>query len=161
MRWGGVDWGATVLWWWSWGRVVHIGGHLGHNVPRRRSDWRGSCGHWGGRGLVVHHVWRTRSLGRMLHGVIDRRGRGWWGAEVLLRWGHHVVSVGHHRGLTGIVPRVVVGWLAGPRTSRERLPRGRVILNGHCDEIAMLAGRHCGDAKCLGAQGTGGRGFVG
>lgn len=39
---GGVDWRATVLWWRSWGWVVHIGGHLAHDVARWWSDWRGS-----------------------------------------------------------------------------------------------------------------------
>lgn len=72
-----------------------------------------------------------------------------------------MVRVGHYRGLTRIVSRVVVWWLSGARPTREGLPRGRVILDGHCDEIAVLAGRHRGDAECLGAESSRGRGFVG
>lgn len=57
MRWGGVDRGAAVLRWRSWVRVVHIGGHLAHDMPWGWSDWWGSGGHGGRRGLVVHHMW--------------------------------------------------------------------------------------------------------
>lgn len=162
MRWGGVDRGAAVLWWRSWWWVVHIGGHLAHDVPWGWSDWWGSCGHGGRRGLVVHHVWCPRGLGRMLHGVADGRRRGRWGAEVLLRGCHHVVRVGHYRWLARIVPGVVVGWLCGAGPTRVGLPRGGgVILDGHGDEIAVLTSCYCGDAVRLRAKSGGlGRGFV-
>lgn len=123
MRWRGIDRGATVLWWRSWGWVVHIWGQLAHDMPWRWSDWWGSCGHGGRRGLVVYHVWCPGSLGRMLHGVADWRRRGWRGTEVLLRWCHHVVRVGHYRGLARIVPWVVV-WGLSRAWPRVGLPRG-------------------------------------
>lgn len=96
----------------------------------------------------------------MLHGVVDGRRRGRWGAEVLLRWRHHVVRVGHDRWLTRIVPGVVVGGLSRAWPARERVPRGRVILDGHGDEIAVLTGRYRSDAECLGADGGRGWGVV-
>lgn len=140
MRRGGVDRGTAVLWWGSWGWVVHVRGNLAHDVPRWWSDWWGGCGHGGGRGLVVHHVWCPGGLGRMLHGVADRRRRGRWGAEVLLRWRHHVVSVGHDRWLARIVPRVVVGGLRGSTGEGLTGGRGGVVLDGNGDEIAVFAG---------------------
>lgn len=162
MRWGGVDRGATVLWWRSWVWVVHIGRHLAHDVPWWWSDWWGSCGHGGRRGLVVHHVWRPRGLGGMLHGVADRRRWGRWRAEVLLRWCHHVVRVGHYRRLARIVPGVVVGRLSRAWPARVGFPRGRgVILDGYCDEIAVFTGCYRGNTECLGAKSGGwGRGFM-
>lgn len=108
MRWGGINRGPTVLWWRSRGWVVHIRGHLAHYVPWWWSDWWGSRGHGGRWGLVVHHMWCSRCLGRMLHWVADRRRWGRRGAEVLLRWCHHVMRVGHNRWLTRIVSRMVV-----------------------------------------------------
>lgn len=98
----------------------------------------------------------------MLHGVTDRRRWGWWGAEVLLRWRHHVVRVGHYRWLARIVTGVVVGGLSGAWSARVGLPRGRgVILDGHSDEIAVFPGRYCGNAECLRTKsGSRGRGFV-
>lgn len=139
MRRGGVNRGSAVLWWRSRGWVVHVGGHLAHDVPRWWGDWWGGCGHGGRRGLVVHHVRCPGGLGRMLHGVADRRGRGRWGSEVLLRRCHHVVRVRHDRWLARIVPGVVVGGLRG--SAGEGLTRGSggVVLDGHGDEIAVFA----------------------
>lgn len=162
MRWWRIDRGATVLWWRSWRRMVHIGGHLAHDVPWWWSDGWGSCGHGGRRGLVVDHVWCPRALGRMLHGVADRRRRWRWGAKVLLWWCHHVVRVGHYRWLARILPRVVVGGLTWTWPTRVGLPRRRgVILDGHRDEIAVFTGGYCGNAECLRAKsGSRRRGFV-
>lgn len=158
MGWRGIDRGTTVLWWRSWGRVVHIGRHLAHDVPWRWSDGRGGCGHGGRRGLVVHHVWCPRALRRMLHGVANRRRWRRWRAEVLLRWCHHVVGVRHYGWLAGIFPGVVVGWLSRAWPTRVGLPRGRgVILDRHGDEIAVFASCYRGDAECLRGWG---RGFV-
>lgn len=98
--------------------------------------------------MVVHHVGRPGALRRMLHGVTDRRRRGRWGAKVLLWWCHHVVRVGHYRGLARIVPWMVVGGLTRAR-SRVRLTGGGVILNGHSDQIAVFACRYRGDAERL------------
>lgn len=71
--------------------MVHIGGHLAHDMTWWGSDWWWSCGHGGRRGLVVHHVRCPRGLGGMLHWVADGRGRWGWGTKVLLWWCHHVV----------------------------------------------------------------------
>lgn len=120
MRWGGIDRGTTVLWWRSWGWVVHIGRHLAHDMP-----WWWSCGHGRRWGLVVHHMWCPRGLGRMLHWVADRRRRGRWGAKVLLWWPHHVVRVGHNRWLARIVPRVVVWGLPRAWPTRKGLASRR------------------------------------
>lgn len=98
----------------------------------------------------------------MLHWVADGRRRGRRGAKVLLRWRHHVMRVGHYRWLAWIVPRVVVGGLIGAWTPRVRLSRrGRVVLDGHGDEIAVFTGRYRGDTECLRAKtGVRGWGFV-
>lgn len=79
---------------------------------------------------------------------------------MLLRWRHHVVRVGDYRWLARIVPRVVVGRLTRAWPTREGLPRGRVILDGHGDEIAVLTGCHCGDAECFRTESGRGRSFV-
>lgn len=82
--------------------------------------------------MVVHHVWRPRALWRVLHRVTERgRGRR-RGSKVLLWWCHHVVGMGHHRGLAGIVCRVVVGGLPRARPTRVWLTgRRRVVVDGH------------------------------
>lgn len=85
----------------------------------------------------------------MLHGVADRRRRRRWGAKVLLRWRHHVVGVGDYRWLARIVPGMMVGRLSRAWPSRMGLPRRRVILDGHSDEIAVLTGCYRGNAECL------------
>lgn len=155
MRGRGIDRGAAVLRWRSWRRVVHIGGQLAHDVPWGRSNWRGSCRHGGRGGLVVHHVWCSRGLGRMLHGVADR---GRWGgrrAKMLLWWCHHVVGVRHYGWLPRIVPRVVVSGLRWAWPTWVGFSRGRVILDGHSDEIAVFTSCYRGNAECLGAEGRG------
>lgn len=152
---GGVDWRTTVLRWGAWRRVVHVGGHLTHDVSWRGGNGRGCVGHRRGRaGLVVHHVGCPRALGRVLHGVVDGwRGRR-WRAIALLRWRHHVVGVGHYR-LTRVVPRVVVWGWSRARARRERVTGGRgggrtgVILDWHGDEVAACACSYRGDAEGL------------
>lgn len=66
------------------------------------------------------------------------------------RWRHHVVGVRHHGRLARVVTRVVVrrltAWVGG-------VPGGRVVLDGHSDEVAVLARGHGGDAESLGAEG--------
>lgn len=121
MRWRGINRGPAVLWWRSWGWVANIRWQLAHDMRWWRSDRWGSCRHWGRRGLVVHHVWRSGGLGRMLHWVTDRRRWGRRRAKVLL-WGHHVVSVCHYRWLARIVPRVVMRGLTRARSTGVRLP---------------------------------------
>lgn len=161
MRWGGIYRGATVLWWRSWGWVVHIGGHLPHKVAWGWSNWWRSCGHGGRRGLVVHQVWCPRGLGWMLHWVADRRRRRRRGTKVLLRWCHHVVRVGYNRWLARIVPRVVMWGLSGARPSSVRLPSGRVILDGYGDKIAVFTSCYRGNAERLRAKSGGwGWGFM-
>lgn len=147
----GIDWGAAMLRWWSRVWMAHIWRHLGHDVPWGwRYGW-GSCGHGGRWGLVVHHMWGPRGLARMLHGVTDR-WRWWrWGSEVLLRSSHHVVRVGNHRWLARIV-WVVVWGLSRAWPARVGVPRRRVILDGHGDEVAVLASCHCGDTESLGSK---------
>lgn len=73
-----------------------------------------------------------------------------------------MVRVGHYRRLARVVPRVVVGGLAGAWPAGV-LPRGRgVILDGHSDEVAVFTGRYRGDAECLRAKTRGrGRGVMG
>lgn len=59
----------------------------------------------------------------------------------LLQRGHNVVRVGNHR-LVGVISRVKVwrwaGWClwVGLMGGRARAPR--VIMDGHCDEVAMF-----------------------
>lgn len=155
MRRGSVDRRPAVLGWRSWGWVVHVRGQLAHDVPWWRGDGGRSCD-GGRRGLVVHHVWCPGALRRMLHGVADGRRRGRRGTKVLLWWRHHVVRVGHYRGLTRIVPWMVVGRLTRAG-SRVWLTGGGVVLNGHSDEIAVFTCCYRGDTECLRTK-TGGRG---
>lgn len=79
----------------------------------------------------------------------------------MLRWRHHVVRVRNHRRLAGVVPRVVVGGLPRAWAGREGLPGGRVVVDGHRDEVAVFPSRHRGDAERLRPQGGGQRAFVG
>lgn len=148
-----------MLWWRSRGWVIHV---RGYHVRWWRSNRWGRCGHWGRRGLVVHHVWCPRGLGRMLHWVGNGRRRGRRGTKMLLRWCHHMVRVRHYGRLARIVPGVVVGWLARAWPSREGLARGRgVILNGHSDEITVFTSCYRGNAECLRTQRRSrGRAFV-
>lgn len=92
-------------------------------------------------------------LAWVLHGVTDG-GRRRRRAEVLLRRRcrrrHHVVGVRHHGRLARVVAGVVVWWLAA---RVGRVPGGRVVLDGHSDEVAVLARGHCGDSESLGAEG--------
>lgn len=156
----GIDRRTTVLGWGAWGRVVHVRGHLTHNVSWRRGVGRGRRGHGWRRGLIVNHVGGPRTLWRVLHWVVDggrgRRRR----AIVLLRWRHHVVWVGHYR-LARVVPRVVMGrgsrawagWKGISRGGGGR--RGRVVLDWHRDEVTVFTRGNRGDAECLLGQSSG------
>lgn len=129
-------------------RVVHEWRHLVDDVSWR-SDGRWGSGHW--RCLVVDHMGPGRGLGRVLHGVAKRRRRWRRGPVVLLlRWGHDVMRVGHHR-LAGVVSRVVVWeWAGGSLWKWVMWARvARVIVNGHGDEIAVLACGNSGYAEGL------------
>lgn len=98
----------------------------------------------------------------MLHRVTNGGRRGRRRAKVMLRWRHHVVRVRNHRRLTWVVPRVVVGGLARTWAGREGLPGGRIVVDGHRDEVAVFPSRHRGDAERLRPQGGGRRrAFVG
>lgn len=87
---------------------------------------------------------RTGALRKVLHRVAEGgwRLRG-WAVVLLLGWeGHQVVGLARVVSLMGVGRGHSLG-----RLGKGRLPR--VILNGHSDEVAVLASSQRGNVEHL------------